>query len=164
MPALREPYVFQKGGFNIHFQWAPDPLILAKAFGEMAVNFSNSGPPMVESAALIRERIAQNFATQSDPEGQSWPELNPNYLRAKIAAGYPPDQILVRTGHMKESALSPEAFKITASPAEATMFFEMTEPDYWIFHQVGTESGELRAAISDMNPDLTAEQKAGLRH
>jgi phage gpG-like protein len=89
--------------------------------------------PMAEARAIVRESIERRFATETDPEGNPWPELNDGYLFRKLRGGYPADK-LKREGYLYDAATDEGAMMIT----EREILFEPSEiPFYGEYHQTG---------------------------
>lgn len=106
---------------------------------------------MNETVMKAARRIAiadmeERFATQTDPDGDPWASLDPEYLRRKRAAGKP-DSILIRDDRMHKAAVDPLAWNIV----DNTLFFDPsvlpTDEDgiiYGLLHQEGTGDEENR--------------------
>jgi hypothetical protein len=134
----KEPYRPASAGLVLEFDWAPEPLVVARAFEEMAFGFDQLEVPLAQAIPTAIADMRSHFKQEQDPGGAKWPALDPEYEKEKMQH-YPGTSILVRTEEMKKKATSPSAFKITPGDRSATMYFDDSEvPDYWLYHQLGT--------------------------
>lgn len=84
--------------------------------------------------AIAIADMQERFDTETEPDGTPWVALDPNYLRSKLAAGFPPD-ILHRTGDLERAATNPDTWLIADNEL---MFDAGALPSYGIIHQVGS--------------------------
>lgn len=137
-------------------EWVPDPDIVAAELFKLADDTENWAEPLAETRAALIYDTELHFETQSDPYGRQWTPLEENYLKDKLAAGYP-DEILTRDSILRKAATSQEAWMIT----ERDIIFR-TEvlPFYGPYHQTGTISGAAQSAIHKLRGGglLTAEE------
>lgn len=97
--------------------------------------------------AIAIADMQERFDTETEPNGTPWKALDPNYLREKLAAGFPPE-ILHRTGDLERAATNPDSWVI----AEHELFFDAGAlPSYGIIHQAGSggENSGLRTELME---------------
>ena len=136
--------ILDNGEQLITATWEPEPEQLALQLLRLANYYDNMLTPLLESQRIAIESTELHFETESDPSGVKWPPLDGwdedgehgGYLREKINAGYPEDEILVRTGAGKEAATSSLSWFVSE---EALMFEPEGLPEYMKYHQAGTE-------------------------
>ncbi len=124
------------GEITVEGQWIPDPEVEANVMMEIAGHLANTARPLLASAAIARGDTQERFDTETDPSGESWAPLDPDYLESKVAAGYPED-ILQRTTDLKKAATSGAAWYVDE---QNLVFNTGVLPSYGLIHQVG--SGE----------------------
>ena len=78
----------------------------------------------------------ENFVSEGGSSGESWMALSPRYAAWK-AAHYPGRGILVRSGALKASLLSPSADGAVFEPGPTSLTVGTNVP-YGIYHQKGT--------------------------
>lgn len=131
------------GEVSLWFEWAPDPLILARLADATANALEDLVPPLVASMQIAREDIAQHFATQSAPDGTPWQEWSDSYR--SYAETHNIGGILEQTEEMKAAVTSASAFEVTA---HEVIFTGGGAPPRWEWHQFGasrSKGGELPA-------------------
>lgn len=147
-----EPYGSFTGAFGgtITFEWAPDPLIVAKELEGMASALNNMIMPLEASRQIAAQDIQRRFDTKTAPDGSPWEPWSWSY--ADRAAATNVGGLLEKTGAMRAAAASPSAFDVNAYVGGGEVVFTGAGlPDYWMAHQEGatrTRSGasELKAA------------------
>lgn len=76
---------------------------------DLEVRLEDFNPLWDMVTELMIEHETEWFSTEG--EG-SWPELKETYLKRKLRDGFPPD-ILIRTGHLLETLVSPDAGEVS---------------------------------------------------
>lgn len=153
----------ERGGLmRFSIDAAPDPSRVAFDLMKLAGYLEETGPPMRAAARIGQEDMKRHFDTDSDPEGNEWLPLDPEYLKKK--AKMPelktqPDNILTLSTELERKATSPAAWIAT----ENSLFFSTKGlPPYWDVHQSGSDphglSGyaadvRLRAVNKEQHPD-----------
>src|SRR5215831_16357818 len=100
----REPFFIADTGASIIYgEWFPDPEQEAAKLLRLSRVYDDWSEPMALAAEAIIRGHEKGFATETDPYGQKWHPLNPDYRMDKVRSGYPPD-ILYRTGAMAQAA------------------------------------------------------------
>lgn len=122
------------GGAIIRIEWNPDLDRVSQALLRAAGDVENILPPLVAARRIARDDMEQHFATETDPEGDRWEDLDPKYAAFKEAHGGN-DTILDRYGDMRAAATSEDAWEIIGNE----MFFNAAGlPPYALTHQTGT--------------------------
>lgn len=136
-------------------EWVPDPDVIANELFKLANDLEDWTEPLTEAREAFIYSTELHFETQSDPYGRQWTALDEQYLKNKLAAGYPED-ILVRTGELKNAATSQDAWQITERDI---IFNTETVPFYGGIHQTGTASEDISRVLHKMRTgqDLTSE-------
>lgn len=115
-------------------EWHPDPKLIEQQLLRMANEFDDWSVPLAEAREVMIEDTRQHFRSESDPDGNAWQALNEDYRASKLKAGFP-DEILVRTGTLRQAATSEQAWFID----ERSIYFrESALPPYGPLHQEGT--------------------------
>lgn len=136
--------ILDDGETLITGEWVPDPSDFEARLIGLSRSLENMTPLLVAARQLAIDSTAAHFDSQSDPQGNPWTPLDPDYLIAKGKAGYPTDEILVRTGAGKAAATSEGAYFITE---DAVWFNPSALPDYMALHQSGTVSAGVTEAL-----------------
>jgi phage gpG-like protein len=116
------------------------------------------GVPLEESAVIARNDMKRRFDTETDPDGDQWVALDPEYLASKISLGYPAD-ILRRTEGfpLETAATNPEAFKVVGD----SVYFDTSGlPFYGLYHQTGSGTENVGNA-RDYRERFAAMKSAG---
>jgi hypothetical protein len=94
--------------------------------------------PMLAAQAISRADMHVRFDTDSDPDGNHWVSLDPDYARKKESMGGDPNDILTFSGAGEAAATSEAAFPIDGN----TLFFNTSVlPEYMLYHQHGSGEG-----------------------
>lgn len=152
--------ILDDGETLITGEWSVDPEQLSQRMIALANSYDNMLPPLAAAREAAIESTALHFETQSDPSGNPWTALDPDYLDSKVADGYPADEILVRTGAGRDAALSEGAWFI----AEDALWFDPNRlPHYMDFHQTGTLDAGAQGVISKLRRgESITTQEAGI--
>ena len=109
----------------------------------LADYIEDSAPPMRAAKAIGKADMKERFRTDTDPEGDGWLPLDPDYVdkKAKMPSlRTHADDILTLSRKMENAATSEAAWNISADGDE--LFFTTAPlPDYWSVHQYGTNEG-----------------------
>lgn len=108
-------------------------------------------PPLRAAKAIAQADMRERFQTDTDPEGNPWAPLDPDYLAKKekmTELRTHPDDILTLSRRMQDAATSEAAWII--SPTGDELFFTTAPlPDYWSVHHFGSGSEDLWGAAAD---------------
>lgn len=142
-------------GDGEHFvvaEWFPDPRQIEAELVKIANNFNDWTVPLQAAKESMIESTRIHFETETDPYGDKWPDLDPDYKDTKVSHGFP-DQILVRTGELERSATSEQAWFVDQS---AIWFNAGALPYYGPMHQEGTSEGEAGSKLRNIieNPPM----------
>jgi hypothetical protein len=159
------------GGTIFYVDWTPNPRQVEGSFLWLANYFENTAYPLVFSMMVAQEDTRERFRTETDLYGGEWAELDPDYKREKVEAGYPED-ILHREGYLEEDA--PFGWKVIG---EALIYDTSGLPkgpsgaNYGVLHHTGAgdpsnigvarESRETARAQRAITTFLTEEEKGG---
>jgi hypothetical protein len=150
-------------------EWFPDPEQIEAELISMANAFDDWTEPLFAARAAMIQDTRIHFESQSDPYGDKWEDLDPDYYHSKVELGGFPDQILSRTGALEKAATGEEAWFIT----ENSIFFNVEAlpknaedgQNYGAAHQAGTREGPRRAkrekallAITQRSGAFSAEE------
>lgn len=114
---------------------------LRKWTGDITKRLRDFRAPLTAAGNLIEAGIAEQFQTETDPDGNPWEPLSPDTLKQKPEGG----SILVKTGALRDSfdyEVSADALSVTSS----SPVFEV--------HDQGLDSMPQRQILG-----LSAEQK-----
>lgn len=151
-------YGTQAGG-AITFEWVPDPLVFSEKILDVRDSLDDRTIPLILSQEIIKQDIAENFASEHDPEQQPWAPwstggfyTDPATDRTRKVRGYADQvpkltpahsgRILDWTGRLREEATSDRAFvQISGKSVNDDSLFYDTNglPPYWQFHQESSE-------------------------
>lgn len=127
------------------------------ALTQLALYLENTEIPMREVKRIARDDIRERFETETDPDGDGWFDLDPDYAARKEREKGFVHPILTRSGKLKKAATSGQAFSIGAD----TLFYDTSSlPEYWRVHQEGSEDFGASFHFS-ANPDPNAEGSVG---
>jgi len=154
--------ILDDGETLITGEWVPSPEDLSLRLLRLADQYDDMLAPLVASQQAAIEATEAHFDSQSAPDGTPWEALNEDYLTAKEAAGFPSDEILVRTGEGKKAATSTTAWFIYE---DALWFDPNAMPLYMSYHQGGTQSEALGSALRKFSTgeDFTKEEAEALK-
>jgi len=128
----RESFESFTGSFGgvVTFEWAPNPIIVAKQLEVAADALNNMALPLMAARDLSIADVRENFEGEHDPDGGAWQPWSISYIESgQTGAG-----ILKKTFDLMDSATSPSAWPITARE----VFFSFGAlPEYGIYHQTG---------------------------
>lgn len=99
----------------------------------------------------VREGWRENFTGERSGDGRAWAALAPSTVRQRIRAGYPARPILVRTGALRNSLLSPGAansYEDVQTTGNGWTLVVGTEDSKAIFHERGTARMPARPFIA----------------
>ena len=118
------------------------PLPERYAFGlmKLAGYIEDTGKPMMGVREIARQDMQQRFDTDSDPDGNPWTPLDPDYKVKKAKQGYDPENILTRTSRLERMSTSRAAWIATDN---ALFFSTKALPAYWEVHQEGSDASGL---------------------
>ena len=139
--------ILDDGETLITGEWVPSPDDLSARMIALAGAYDNMLPALVASRQAAIDSTEAHFDSQSSPDGVPWQKLDPFYLNSKVAAGFPSDEILVRTGAGKAAVLDETNWFINE---DALWFSPITVPEYMNYHQTGTGSGTGETVVSQL--------------
>lgn len=127
-------------------QWHPDPEIMEAQIAKIANSFDDWSVPMQKIRQVMIASTRRRFLNENDPTGAPWKELSDDYWHRKVELGGYPDEILVRTDHMRENVTSEKAWIVT----ERELFFNVEalpinirdSYPYGAAHQSGADTGK----------------------
>lgn len=102
-------------------------------------------------SAAVREGWRDNFTSESSGDGRAWAALAPSTVRQRILQGYPARPILVRSGALRNSLLSPGAansYEDLQTTGDGWTLVVGTEDSKAIFHELGTARMPARPFIA----------------
>lgn len=137
--------ILDDGETLITGEWVPDPDDVAARLIQLSGRLENMHEVMIAARQIAIESTEAHFDSQSDPQGNPWAALSPDYEFQKGKDGYPTDEILVRTGAGKDAATSEEAYFISE---DSIWFNPGLLPDYMSYHQSGTAVAGHSEALS----------------
>ncbi len=126
-------------------EWVPDPEVIAAELFKLANDLEDWTEPLTEARAAMIYDTELHFETQSDPYGRQWTALEEEYLKNKLAAGFP-DEILTRSGDLRKAATSESAWMITERDIifrTEALPFSPGGFNYGAANQAGTISGDV---------------------
>lgn len=112
-----------------------NPIEAAQSLMAVSAALSDIELPILAARRIAQQDMVSRFETQTDPDGQPWVPLTADYLEQKLKDGYPED-ILTRTGDMKEAASQDEAWLVTEN---SLVFDSSAMPFYAMIHQAGSD-------------------------
>jgi phage gpG-like protein len=118
----------------------PDPERVSFGLMKLAGYVETTQVPMQAAKRIAQEDMQQHFDTDTDPEGNPWTPLDPDYQRKKIQMGGDPNNILTLSSRLERGATSSAAWIATE---EALFFNTASLPDYWDVHQSGSDEAGL---------------------
>lgn len=139
-PSAIEGAYADLGGEVISLKWEPPLAEVQAGIMRIAGYLDDTGPPMRASKAIAKADIEQRFDTETDPDGNQWTDLDPEYADHKDAMGFGGNPILTLFGALRSAAGSEAAWDLVG---DNELFFNAGAlPDYGIFHQQGTGGGD----------------------
>lgn len=150
--------ILDDGETLITGEWTPDPEQLSLKLLALANSYDNMLPPLLAAKQAAQESTALHFETESDPRGNKWVPLDSDYLEEKVAAGYPADEILVRTGAGRDAAVGNGAWFISE---DALWFDPNALPHYMDYHQAGTINEGAESALANIRNKVATREDIG---
>lgn len=132
-------------------EWSPDPKLIEADLLKLAADTENWAEPLMAAKQAFIYDTELHFETESDPYGMPWTALDEEYLKYKLAAGYP-EEILQRTGSLHAAATSSEAWLITERDI---LFNSSVLPFYGPYHQAGTTTEEVANVLHKLRTGQT---------
>ena len=118
----------------------PDPERVAFMYMKLAGYLEDTRLPMLGAKRIAQEDMQRHFDTDTDPEGNPWIPLDPDYKKKKAKMGGDPDNILTLSSDLERSASSEAAWVAT----ENSLFFKTSAlPAYWDVHESGSDASGL---------------------
>lgn len=136
--------------------WDTDLNEVAQALMAVESALSDVELPLLAARRVAMEDMGKRFETQTDPDGTPWIPLTEDYLDQKERDGYPED-ILTRTGTMRDAAMADEAWVLTEN---AVVFDSSAIPFYAMIHQDGSDPfgvGGTRTEQGTFVPSVSAQ-------
>ncbi len=105
--------------------------------------------PIRDSMEVIKFQCQENFDSQGFTLGDYWAELADSTVKQRVALGYGPRPILIRTSYLRDS------FEIEASEEDGSI---SNTAEYAKYHQYGTSRIPKRTILK-----LTSKSKNAIR-
>lgn len=144
-------------GEIITVEWVPDPKVVEGAILRVANYLDDMAKPLMAARAIAQADMKARFDMETDPEGNAWTPLDPEYLVRKQSEGSN-EGILKRWDDLEKAATAPSAFIVNG---DSLFFSSAGLPFYWSWHQEGTGPGGSRALGFAMKSE--AARKKGLQ-
>lgn len=141
-----DPYTSFTGAFEgeITFHWEPNPQVISMAIMEVAEALEDMAKPLLAARAVSQADMRNRFETDTDPDGNAWAPLDPDYERYKTLNGGPAGDILTWTEELEREASAPNAFLIDGD----SLFWDGSGiPDYGWYHEHGSGAGNAGAHL-----------------
>jgi phage gpG-like protein len=106
--------------------------LVSRNLMRMGASAENMQIPLTEVAAIVRDKLTDNF----DDEGPGWAPLAPSTVASRLALGYPAGPILHRSGRMRRSLTGQGGDAITQIDGDSLALGSSVP--YAGFHQTGT--------------------------
>mgnify|MGYP000870163905 FL=1 len=118
-------------------------------------------------SAAVRQGWGENFAGERSGDGRSWAALKPSTVLDRLRSGYGARPILVRTGHLRASLLSPgatDSYEQAQASGNEWQLVVGSEDAKAIFHEQGTARMPARPfiALSDQAEQRVVSALDGL--
>lgn len=147
-------------GGMMRIEAVPTPERVAFGLLKLAGYVENTGPPMLAATRIAQTDMQQHFETDTDPEGNPWTALDPEYQVKKARMGGDPNNILTLTGALERAATSGAAWLHTGD----SLFFSTAPlPPYWDVHQSGSDEDNFAGFAQDARERHAAEKKSGVK-
>lgn len=130
------PYAMLPAG--VELIWTPPLEVVAGQIMAIAGALEATAIPLQAAKQIAQQDMEEKFASETDPDGARWAAWSQSYLRDPRFASR---SILTRTGAMRGAAR--DGYFVRPD----TLWWSMTEPFYWIFHELGTQTVIQRAGI-----------------
>ncbi len=157
------------GAMRFSIDAVPDPSRVAFDLMKIAGYLEDTGPPMRAAARIGKEDMQRHFDTDSDPEGNPWTPLDPEYLKKKAKMARlktNPDNILTLSYDLERAATGDAAWITT----ENALFFSTKGlPGYWDVHQSGSDASGMSGYAAGVrlrteNKDRFEDDPKGGKH
>lgn len=118
----------------------PAPERVAFGLLKLAGYVENTELPMLAAKRIAQTDMQKHFDEDTDPEGNKWTALDPDYQVKKAKMGGDPNNILTLEGDLERKAVSDAAWLNTGD----TLWFSTAAlPPYWDVHQSGSDENDL---------------------
>lgn len=122
-------------GGTMRLDAVPYPERVAFMYMRLADYIEDTRLPMLAAKRIAQEDMQRHFDTDTDPEGNPWVPLDPDYAKKKAKMGGDPNNILTLSGDLERGATSEAAWVAT----EEALFFKTSAlPHYWDVHESGS--------------------------
>lgn len=132
-------------------------------FLHLADYVEDAGPPLRAAKAIAKADMQERFRTDTDPEGNPWIALDPDYLKKKAGMSNlrtHPDDILTLSRKLENAATSEASWGV--SEAGDTLFFSTTHlPNYWAVHQLGSGDAGNVGSAADFRERISVIRQVG---
>lgn len=127
---------------RIYADWSdPDPREMSARLVRYGGYLANTQAPMEAAMFIAISDIREHFEEEEDPEGEAWEEWAESY---EFTASGENVGILRKTEDLFFGVIDPSSYTAT----DAGLYFDPSGlPEYWLFHELGTEKIPARPYI-----------------